>query len=180
MGQVLEFIGFVPLQIFGEEKGCTGLCGQPISLYTLLSVYGAKWSLSRGGFHPFSWTGGLRPISWTSQPRRSPSGGHGASTVAPRRGAWDLIDGELCATTVMHCAQLQRLHQSLHRRRTSTLRWIASAFRREFKAILSNRRRPKAAAFQRLWYRWGSGGNRLFRFRPGRLSVPFAVSKGTA
>ena len=144
MGQVLEFIGFVPLQIFGEKKGCTGLCGQPISLYTLLSVYGAKPPLSRGH----------RPFSWTSQPRRSPSRGHGASTVAPRRGAWDLIDGELCATTVMHCAQLQRLHQSLCRRRTATLRWIATARGGLIQAIRRNGDVPK----QPLSRTYGTGG----------------------
>ena len=39
--------------------------------------------------------GGLRPFSWTSQPRCSPSRGHGAKTVAPRRRARGTVDSEL-------------------------------------------------------------------------------------
>ena len=39
--------------------------------------------------------GGLRPFSWTGQPRCSPSRGHGANTVAPRRRARGTVDSEL-------------------------------------------------------------------------------------
>ena len=55
----------------------------PVSQGTL--VGSGSSTLFLGVFDPF--LGGLRPFSWTGQPRCSPSGGHGASTVAPRRGA---------------------------------------------------------------------------------------------
>ena len=56
----------------------------------------------------------------------SPSGGHGANTIAPRRGACSVIDGEPRSISVVHCAQHGRLHQSLRRWRTSTMRRIAT------------------------------------------------------
>ena len=97
----------------------------------------------------------------------SPGRGHGASTVAPRRGAWDLIDGELCATTVMHCAQLQRLHQSLCRRRTATLRWIATARGGFIQAIRRNGDVPKQPHSDQYATTRGSGGKISYIFPPG-------------
>ena len=58
------------------------------------------------------------------------------------------------------CAQRQRLHQSLCRWRTSTLRWIATARGGYHQAIRRNGDVKNAAAFPNVWYGWGSGGNR--------------------
>ena len=63
-------------------------------------------------------------------------------------------------------AHLQRLHQSLHRRRTSTLRGIASARRRKIRAILSNGDVHDAAAYRASMVPTGSGGI-AFSILPG-------------
>ena len=62
----------------------------------------------------------------------------------------------------MHCAQLQRLHQSLHRRRTSTLRRIATS-----RFISSNppqRRRPICSRLPRKYGTRGVRGKIQFIF----------------
>jgi len=82
------------------------------------------------------------------------------------------------ANKLVATAQLQRLHQSLHRRRTSTLRRIASARRRKIRAILSNGDVHDAAAYRASMVPTGSGGKSNL-FSSGRLSVPFAATKGT-
>ena len=63
-------------------------------------------------------------------------------------------------------AHLQRLHRGLHRRRTSTLRRIASARGRKINAILSNGDVPYAAAYRASMVPTGSGGI-AFSILPG-------------
>ena len=53
-----------------------------------------------------------------------------------------------------------------------------TARRRKIKAILSNGDVPYAAAYRASMVRVGSGGKSNL-FSPGRLSVPFAETKGT-
>jgi len=97
-----------------------------------------------------------------------------------------------------------RLHQSLCKWRTSTLRRIATARGGFIQAILSNGDVHDAAAYRAPLVRAGSGGIEAFtvsrpdriravtpyrcagyaikekgRRPPGRLSVPFAATKGT-
>ena len=71
-----------------------------------------------------------------------------------------------------------RLHHGLHQRRTSTLRWIVTARGGMIQAIRRNGDVLDAAAYRASMVRAGSGGIALFD-SPGRLSVPFAGTKGT-
>ena len=149
-------------------------------------------------------TRGLRPISWIGQPRRSPSRGHGTNTVVPRRRASNVIDGALgqlrysTALNIGGCTQtnadgVRRLCDGLlplkaeiqsnpEQPETSQSSRIPTPMvqvgvrgesqRNSVAARLYSRRDPMQ--MRRLCYQ-----EKGRRPRPGRLSVPFAVTKGT-